>query len=170
MDYSNDPDHPAGPSPWSTSPQHNRNSFQSDPPSSPELSRQGESFTGNPPNRRLFEEDQDHARPEGVEPAHGDVFGQPSEQITSQPAERQQQKAPSQDQAQQHGQKSQPQRYHSAPRQPQKKQTPQFKLQAKITGLERTGRKDPILRFDVHVSLYSGENLTSIMTVPGLIV
>jgi hypothetical protein len=24
-------------------------------------------------------------------------------------------------------------------------------LQAKITGLERTGRKDPILRFDVHV-------------------
>lgn len=28
---------------------------------------------------------------------------------------------------------------------------PQFKLQAKITGLERTGRKDPILRFDVHV-------------------
>lgn len=29
---------------------------------------------------------------------------------------------------------------------------PQYKLQAKITGLERTGRKDPILRFDVHVS------------------
>lgn len=30
---------------------------------------------------------------------------------------------------------------------------PQYKLQAKITGLERTGRKDPILRFDVHVRL-----------------
>ncbi|RYP50963.1 hypothetical protein DL768_003629 [Monosporascus sp. mg162] len=29
---------------------------------------------------------------------------------------------------------------------------PQYKLQAKITGLERTGRKDPILRFDVHVA------------------
>lgn len=28
---------------------------------------------------------------------------------------------------------------------------PQFRLQAKITGLERTGKKDPILRFDVHV-------------------
>lgn len=27
----------------------------------------------------------------------------------------------------------------------------QFKLQAKITGLERTGKKDPVLRFDVHV-------------------
>lgn len=31
---------------------------------------------------------------------------------------------------------------------------PQFRLQAKITGLERTGKKDPILRFDVHVSQY----------------
>ena len=29
---------------------------------------------------------------------------------------------------------------------------PHYKLVAKITGLERTGRKDPILRFDVHVS------------------
>lgn len=29
---------------------------------------------------------------------------------------------------------------------------PQYKLQAKITGLERAARKDPILRFDVHVS------------------
>ena len=28
---------------------------------------------------------------------------------------------------------------------------PQYRLQAKITGLERTGRKDPILRFDVYV-------------------
>lgn len=34
------------------------------------------------------------------------------------------------------------------PRRPAK---PQFKLQAKVTGLERTGKKDPILRFDIHV-------------------
>ncbi|RYP89428.1 hypothetical protein DL770_004398 [Monosporascus sp. CRB-9-2] len=33
-----------------------------------------------------------------------------------------------------------------------KSTSPQYKLQAKITGLERTGRKDPILRFDVHVA------------------
>jgi hypothetical protein len=33
----------------------------------------------------------------------------------------------------------------------------QYKLQAKITGLERTGRKDPILRFDIHVSSTSRE-------------
>ncbi|KAK4647256.1 Vacuolar protein sorting-associated protein 17 [Podospora bellae-mahoneyi] len=36
--------------------------------------------------------------------------------------------------------------------QPRRSQAPQFKLQAKITGLERTGRKDPILRFDVHTN------------------
>ncbi|KAK8106099.1 Vacuolar protein sorting-associated protein 17 [Apiospora kogelbergensis] len=30
---------------------------------------------------------------------------------------------------------------------------PQYKLQAKITGLERTGRKDPIMRFDVHTNI-----------------
>lgn len=36
---------------------------------------------------------------------------------------------------------------------PRKQPTkPQLRLQAKITGLERTGKKDPILRFDVHVS------------------
>ncbi|QPH15988.1 hypothetical protein C2857_000527 [Epichloe festucae Fl1] len=31
----------------------------------------------------------------------------------------------------------------------------QLKLQAKITGLERTGKKDPVLRFDVHTNLPS---------------
>jgi hypothetical protein len=35
--------------------------------------------------------------------------------------------------------------------QQQRQNYPQYKLQAKITGLERTGRKDPVLRFDVHV-------------------
>lgn len=54
-----------------------------------------------------------------------------------------------------------PQRYHQTARgqqqqsqqhQQQPQQSSQYKLQAKITGLERTGRKDPILRFDVHVS------------------
>lgn len=42
-------------------------------------------------------------------------------------------------------------RYHGAPpHQPQQRQ-PQYKLQAKITGLERTGKKDAIFRFDVYV-------------------
>jgi hypothetical protein len=33
----------------------------------------------------------------------------------------------------------------------QRQHMPQYKLQAKLTGLERTGKKDLILRFDVHV-------------------
>ncbi|KAK3996148.1 putative vacuolar protein sorting-associated protein 17 [Cladorrhinum sp. PSN332] len=53
------------------------------------------------------------------------------------------QQQPQQPQAQQHQQQQQPRR----------QQAPQFRLQAKITGLERTGRKDPILRFDVHTNL-----------------
>ncbi|KAH6895327.1 hypothetical protein B0T10DRAFT_397323 [Thelonectria olida] len=35
----------------------------------------------------------------------------------------------------------------------QKPLQPQYRLQAKITGLERTGKKDPILRFDVHTNI-----------------
>lgn len=37
--------------------------------------------------------------------------------------------------------------------QPQKPAQPQHRLQAKITGLERTGKKDPVLRFDVYTNL-----------------
>jgi len=47
-------------------------------------------------------------------------------------------------------------RYHNVPPQQQQQQrqhVPQYKLQAKITGLERTGKKDPILRFDVYTNL-----------------
>ena len=41
------------------------------------------------------------------------------------------------------------QRYHRPPQQ-QRSQI-QYKLQCKVTGLERTGKKDPILRFDAYV-------------------
>jgi hypothetical protein len=39
-------------------------------------------------------------------------------------------------------------RYHSAR---QNRPVPQYKLQAKVTALERSGRKDPVFRFDVYV-------------------
>lgn len=39
------------------------------------------------------------------------------------------------------------------PSQAQRPVQPLYKLQAKITGLERNGRKDPILRFDVHTNI-----------------
>ncbi|KAK6532720.1 Vacuolar protein sorting-associated protein 17 [Arthrobotrys megalospora] len=40
-----------------------------------------------------------------------------------------------------------------AGQQQQQRPLVQYKLRAKVTGLERTGRKDPILRFDVHTNL-----------------
>ena len=59
-------------------------------------------------------------------------------------------RAHSQQQQQRQHQHQQPARYKSHPQQLQRPQ-PQYHLQAKITGLERSGRKDPILKFDVHV-------------------
>lgn len=83
----------------------------------------------------------------------GDPLDQPQQpqqqQQQAQPGFSQEQDAPQQQQQQQgqHEGQSHPQG------QPVRRPTqPQYKLQAKITGLERTGRKDPILRFDVHVS------------------
>ena len=62
------------------------------------------------------------------------------------------QEEPTAPQAQhQHQQQPQEQQY----QQPQQRQVPQYRLQCKITALERTGRKDPILKFDVHVRLLS---------------
>lgn len=46
-------------------------------------------------------------------------------------------------------------RYHNAR---QQRPVPQYKLQAKITALERSGRKDPVLRFDVYVRKASESN------------
>ncbi|KAL2051001.1 hypothetical protein ABVK25_008747 [Lepraria finkii] len=53
--------------------------------------------------------------------------------------------------AQQHQRGPGPGRYHQGARPGQR--PPQYKLQAKITGLERLGKKDPSIRFDVHTNL-----------------
>ena len=63
-------------------------------------------------------------------------------------------------QASYQGQKPTPARYQTGARTAPRPNAPQGKLTAKITGLERTGRKDPILRFDVHVSKTSNGLLT----------
>jgi len=44
-----------------------------------------------------------------------------------------------------------PSRYQPALRQNQQQNAPRYKLQAKITGIEGTGKKDMIVRFDVQV-------------------
>ncbi|KAF2742872.1 vacuolar protein sorting-associated protein-like protein vps17 [Sporormia fimetaria CBS 119925] len=146
MDYSalqNDPDHPGGGDPWASSPQHSRSTFAqpptSDIPSSP-LSPQASPYAqhneqyGYPdahdaPRTSSEHGDENQARPTAPQ--------SPNKQKSQGPQAQQGPQGP-----------QQPQRYHR-----QASQRPQYKLQAKITGLERTGRKDPILRFDVYTNL-----------------
>lgn len=72
--------------------------------------------------------------------------------LMQQPPQPQPQQQARQPQSQQ--QRGGPNRYHGgANRNVTRQNLPQYKLQAKVTSLERTGRKDPVLRFDVHVSL-----------------
>ena len=151
MDYSaHDPDHPAGGDPWASSPKHHRTSFgqasASDIPSSPlppQASPYGQDsdygYMGN-------EESQDR---QGTASENGDTAQPrpPSSGQDNQAPPHHQQQPPAQGQQGQQGHQ-QPQRYHGT--RPQRQQ-PQHKLQAKVTGLERTGKKDPILRFDVYV-------------------
>ena len=62
--------------------------------------------------------------------------------------------------AQQHQRGPGPGRYHQGPRAGQRPL--QYKLQAKITALERTGKKDPAIHFDVHVSVHEAGERTLI--------
>lgn len=165
MDYStlpNDPDHPAGTSPWQSSPQlSSRPSFnasESDSTQSPYLNtsqRHSEDYgsdqdtvfdrsnspqygTAPPTENGIYQDPpQKSSKPEGQ-------GLQPYRQPQIRPQHQQQQPPPPKSPG--------PNRYHVANRPPQKQTLPQYRLHAKITGLERTGRKDPVLRFDVHVS------------------
>ena len=178
MDYSTSmhDDNPAGASPWGSSPvpspQHARTSSfptSNDAPPSP-------TPFGSTPSRNANYSQEDtigsgsYTRPEssaGTESVTESDGQRPdtAQSIHSQPEE--QQAFLSQQQQQTAGQqqfppqqRQEPQRYHGAGRQAQQPQGPQYKLQAKITGLERTGRKDPIMRFDVHVCTYALSNPT----------
>jgi hypothetical protein len=166
MDYSSsvhDADNPAGASPWGSSPtalpHHSRTTFAStggDAPGSPTP------FGGHQSNGSYGSEaSADFMRSEGSGSISGqDISGdvqkpdaavpiqaQNEQQIFSQTQPQQQQVQPSQ--------QTHPPERAPASRRPQGQQ---YKLQAKITGLERTGRKDPILRFDVHVRRISLES------------
>ncbi|KAJ5026157.1 retromer complex subunit Vps17 [Bipolaris maydis] len=149
MDYSaHDPDHPAGGDPWASSPQANRSSFGQPPtndiPSSP-LPAQTSPYGENSEQYGYLGEQDAQSRP-ATAPENGDQ---------SQQQQAHGQDAPRSPQPQQQGQQGQqPQRYHGTrpQRQPQQQQQ-HYKLQAKVTGLERNGKKDPILRFDVYTNL-----------------
>jgi len=163
MDYSasiHDADNPAAASPWGSSPtaspKHTRTSSfpTSEAASSPP------SYSSHPTGRYGHDDDLDRGynRPEssaGDSTAASDA-GRPVTADSVPPSHpEEQQKYRGQDQPKQTGsqaQRNEPQRYHGVARHaPSAPTQQQYKLQAKITGLERTGRKDPILRFDVHV-------------------
>jgi hypothetical protein len=141
MDYSaHDPDHPGGRDPWASSPQANRSSFGQPPtndiPSSP-LPAQASPYREGGEQYGYMGDQDAQSRP-GTAPENGDhqqephMFGQDAPR-SAQPQQGQQ-----------------PQRYHGT--RPQRQQQ-HYKLQAKVTGLERNGKKDPVLRFDVYVRL-----------------
>lgn len=155
MDYSasiNAGEDPAGASPWGSSPQtsppHNRPAFASEPPpfayvpdSSNGLGPAGEHAGGfqSPSATASEPADANHVEPGAAEAVGGsNAVDEPVSESG---------RAASQ----------QPSHAASAQAQPelarhlQKPAQPQYRLQAKITGLERTGKKDPVLRFDVHV-------------------
>ncbi|KAK1919072.1 hypothetical protein P3342_008796 [Pyrenophora teres f. teres] len=147
MDYSaHDPDHPGGRDPWASSPQANRTSFgqppTSDIPSSPLPPQASPYHDGG--EQYGYMGDQDAQSRPGTAPENGDHQQQQPQQ---QQAHVSGQDAPRSPQAHQ-GQ--QPQRYHG--NRPQRQQQ-QYKLQAKVTGLERNSKKDPILRFDIYTNL-----------------
>ena len=183
MDYSqlpNDPDHPAGTSPWQTSPHQpaQQTSFgalpsESEPPSP--IATQSP-YPDSRPNPK-----QDDASDQDTLTGASTVTRRNGESISQAPTEngsspdlstrlqspslaeqaysgqhRQHPPLPQQQQPSYQPQQQRsapPSRYQTSNRPAQRQNVPQYKLQAKITGLERTGRKDPILRFDVYVGL-----------------
>ena len=173
MDYSslpNDPDHPVGSSPWQSSPQPSRPIFNASEtgslPSSP-LAKHSSYAAASPQGTEGEISDQDiHDRGENAQPISSGAVETPqpngtnqassnsmlSPPLMQQPPQFQPQQQSRQPQNQQS--RGAPNRYHGgANRNVQRQNLPQYKLQTKVTSLERTGRKDPVLRFDVHVSL-----------------
>ena len=145
MDYGASADTEAlhGSSPWgSSSPRANRTTFAPSEPSAP-------STPALPPSAHAHTNSQDSisANPFANEPPRS----QPDQQTqaSSNDAEEQSTEQPSQP--------PQPRQESLRPAQPrqqnvrQHRTVPAYKLQAKVTALERTGRKDPVIRFDVYV-------------------
>ena len=175
MDYSqlsNDADHPAGSSPWQSSPHptnrtgyaFNTGNSQASSPVATSTQNGGQSGRTSheyaSEGDTLVQDDGEYTESEGPTENRGspDLSTRlQSPPLTEQgfddshyhqPYQVSQQRQPSYQQQQ----KPSIQARHPSSNRP-RQNVPQYKLQAKITGLERTGRKDPILRFDVHVGL-----------------
>ncbi|GES58025.1 vacuolar protein sorting-associated protein vps17 [Aspergillus terreus] len=150
MDYSaisNDPDHPAGASPWG-SPRPGEVNFPasatSDIPPSP-----------LPPHQSPFDAESHPVDGSQSETGHG-IGGTESPDLSERLQNSQLgDSGYSADQPQSGAQqppRSQPPAHAGTP-QNSRPSGPVYKIQARITGLERPGKKDPILRFDIHTNI-----------------
>ncbi|KAI1912120.1 Vacuolar protein sorting-associated protein 17 [Ophidiomyces ophidiicola] len=153
MDYSSlsqDSDHHSGASPWGSSSPRADRSFPSsvgEVPPSPFPSQHDSPYTDTAGDLRPASAS-DSNSPGLVERFHGTQINETdnaeggSGWAHSQASQHQ---PPPRAQA--------PARYQTGARHHARQPAPQYKLQAKITALERTGKKDPILRFDVHTNI-----------------
>jgi hypothetical protein len=168
MDYSSsihDTDNPAAASPWGSSPvpspQHNRSGSgfgtSSNRPSSPSPYHENRDSSGGYSNDGEGGFNGPERSTEDSIAGNGERLQRPdiaqSVQSEAQGFAQQHQVPIAQPNYEHVPASQEPQRHQQEPaRQQSRPQAPQYKLQAKITGLERTGRKDPILRFDIYVS------------------
>lgn len=156
MDYSTiQEESPAGASPWANSPQQTtKPTFVTSmaEPQSPQAAQQQQHYPHrNMPPPSGLNQDPEAYNPQQTAPQNGHYD----------PSDRQAEQAPGESFRQQPNKQQQPpQRTPMPARTPSQRQQssapaqrpqPQYKLQAKVNGFERTGRKDPILRFDIHV-------------------
>ncbi|PYH99011.1 vacuolar protein sorting-associated protein Vps17 [Aspergillus ellipticus CBS 707.79] len=152
MDYSaisHDPEHPAGSSPWA-SPRPTQTTFPasvtSDIPPSP-LPPQDSS----PYDAAATSQSTDGYGPQESEPGSPDLSArlQSAHLSDTSYVGEQPQYLPQHQQSR----AQLPARYQTGPRQAARQPATVYRIQAKVTGLERTGKKDPILRFDVHTNI-----------------
>lgn len=145
MDYSASAGYAGGSSPWASSPEASKSSFAD---TNQQGSQQTEDSQKSSADESGFNSQLSSQQAEGWSPeqanqsqwsAGRDTQAQPTQPEPQEDTRRREAAA----------------RYHntanvSQPQQSRQPQ-PQYKLQLKITGLERTAKKDPILRFDAYV-------------------
>ena len=154
MDYSAINPDPAGDSPWgsprvdqSTFPTFNNNDVPEQSPLGGESDDHHDTYK-YPENAGGDGSPNTEEVSEGLHNASLGEAEYPTEQESQQPY------ATEQTQDAQNQRTQLPARYHPGARQYVKQPpAPVHRIQAKITGLERVGKKDPILRFDIHVSI-----------------
>lgn len=134
-------EYPSGTSPWASSPEASRASFGDDVPREdlPASAVQVPGMGGDSSSHANGAYQQAHEGGWTPEQSQG--------QWQQQDQQAEQQRGPGEE-----NRRPASARYHNVPQgQQQRQHMPKYKLQAKITGLERPAKKDPILKFDVHV-------------------